>query len=189
MCWSRILSRYFMAAVIRSEMLNSVDKCLCVVLRKFLNQCEANSFLGFLSTVIGKLRLNTLNLSITSTYSRLKNHTKRIDLSCSFRVTCHFKMLSCLLNSQSSNCETRTFWIFKFAELVCEKSLTLMASCGRAANVIEKKLSPVAKLQILPLELLCEYLISISVLVFFLLDCDPHHSASIDTESENKYTC
>lgn len=116
-------------------------------------------------------------------FKTLKNHTKRIDLSCSFRVTCHFKMLSCLLNSQSSNCETRTFWIFKFAELVCEKSLTLMASCGRAANVIEKKL------QILPLELLCEYLISISVLVFFLLDCDPHHSASIDTESENKYTC
>lgn len=122
-------------------------------------------------------------------FKTLKNHTKRIDLSCFFRVTCHFKMPYCLLNSQSSNCETRTFWIFKFAELVCEKSLTLMASCGRAANVIEKKLSPVAKLQILPLELLCEYLISISVLVFFLLDCDPHHSASIDTESENKYTC
>ena len=75
-----------------------------------------------------------------------------------------------------------------FLDWFCEKTLT--ASCRRAANVIEKRLLPIAELQIyyLEIELICEYLISISFLVLALLDDNPHHSASIHTESENKYT-
>lgn len=81
----------------------------------FESMLKANSFLEFLSTVIGKLRLNILNLSVTSTYSRLLRNSKRT-------------------------------------------------------------------------ELICEYLISLNFVVFALVDDDPHHSASIHTESKNKYT-